>query len=83
MPSLNALSTDGTKRILDALPYDLRHTWAITMHTDPAFAHISMEQCAEAMGHGLEVHKDKYLLWTDTEKVADQFISGWEHPYAA
>ena len=83
MPSLNAISTDGSKKILDALPYDLRHTWAITMHTDPAFSHIPMEKCAEAMGHGLEVHKDKYLLWTDTGKVAEQFIDGWEHPYAA
>ena len=83
MPPLLAKSTDGLDRLIEAKPYDLRHTWAVTMHSEPAFAEISTEQCAAAMGHGVQVHKDKYLLWADKEKLEDQFIENWKHPFAA
>ena len=83
MPLLLAKSTDGLDRLIEAKPYDLRHTWAVTMHSEPAFAEISIEQCAAAMGHGVGVHKDKYLLWADNEKLEDQFIKNWKHPFAA
>lgn len=83
MPPLLAKSTDGLDQVIEATPYDLRHTWAVTMYSEPAFADIPVEQCAAAMGHGVGVHKDKYLLWADNEKLKDEFIKNWKHPFAA
>ena len=68
---------------VDARPYDLRHTFAVTMATDPAWSHISEEQTAKAMGHGLEVHRRNYQLWIDAEKETERLIKEFEHPYAA
>ena len=64
-------------------PYDLRHTWAVFMHTDPKFkAMKSIEECAEAMGHGVDVHKRQYLLWLDKDDLNKTIIKSHKHPYA-
>lgn len=64
-------------------PYDLRHTCAVFMHTDQRFkAMKSIEECAEAMGHGVDVHKKQYLLWLDKEDLNKKIIQSHKHPYA-
>ena len=83
MPKLSAKATNGTDEMIDALPYDLRHTWAVTMHTEPAFSHLTVDACAEAMGHSATVHRERYLVWIDKTKVANDLIDNWQHPHAA
>ena len=83
MPSLSAEATDGSGEMINALPYDLRHTWAVTMHSDPAFSHLKVEECAEAMGHSVAVHTERYLVWTDKAKLANDLMDNWKHPFAA
>lgn len=46
-------------------PYDLRHTWAVTVAIDPRWRHVSDEEAARAMGHTLAVHRNRYQRWID------------------
>ena len=53
------------------------------MHTDPRFkAMKSIEECAEAMGHGVDVHKRQYLLWLGKDNLNKTIIKSHKHPYA-
>tara|TARA_B100000965_G_scaffold350482_1_gene324394 strand:- start:345 stop:1682 length:1338 start_codon:yes stop_codon:yes gene_type:complete len=73
-----------SRKKIEVRPYDLRHTWAVFMHTDPAFKRLkTVEECAEAMGHGLAVHKQEYLLWLNKEDEKKAMIRDHQHPYAA
>ena len=49
-------------------PYDLRHTWAIRMATDPRWSHVSDSDAAAAMGHDLETHRKHYQKWISNEE---------------
>ena len=85
MPDLLVKSPKkGSRAMIKVKPYDLRHTWAVTMATDPEFQRTkTLEECAEAMGHGVEVHRGKYLLWMDTASKNAAAIKSHVHPYAA
>ncbi len=49
------------------VPYDLRHSWAITNAIDERFTNVTLEAAAAAMGHGIEVHRRNYLRWVSDE----------------
>ena len=55
--------------------YDLRHTWAITVATDPRFKSIDISQAALAMGHDVETHKNNYLRWVSKEEYRKRVMS--------
>ena len=59
----------ATREILQCVPYDLRHAWAIRLASDPAYAHISAETAAEMMGHSRDVHKEIYLFWITKDEI--------------
>jgi integrase len=59
----------ATREILQCVPYDLRHAWAIRLASDPAYAHISTETAAEMMGHSRDVHKEIYLFWITKDEI--------------
>ena len=61
-------------------PYDLRHTWAIRMATDPSCSAITDEQAAKAMGHSLEIHRRNYQKWLSKTEVRRQYMSQIEFP---
>lgn len=65
-------SKRGTKTLIKqaAVPYDLRHTWAVTMATLPNFD-VSVEKCAKAMGHDTQTHINVYQRWMDQRKMMD------------
>ena len=83
MPELLVTSPiKNSKKKIAVEPYDLRHTWAVFMHTDQKFkAMKSIEECAEAMGHGVEVHKKQYLLWLNKDDLNKAIIQSHKHPY--
>lgn len=64
--------TGGRYRLSDRpaviTPYDLRHTWAVTVATDPRWSHVRDEDAARAMGHDLEVHRRRYQRWIGAEE---------------
>ena len=84
MPALLVKSPiKRSRKKIPVKPYDLRHTWAVFMHTDPHFRSMkSADECAEAMGHGLAVHKSKYLLWLNKDEMNKATIESHQHPYA-
>ncbi len=59
----------ATQEILQCVPYDLRHTWAIRLASDPAYAHIAHETAAEMMGHSRDVHREIYLFWITKDEI--------------
>lgn len=72
----------ATREILQRLPYDLRHAWAIRLASDPAYAHISAETAAEMMGHSRDVHKEIYLFWITKDEI-QRGIKARTQPMAA
>tara|TARA_R100001463_G_scaffold16069_3_gene41789 strand:- start:20108 stop:21421 length:1314 start_codon:yes stop_codon:yes gene_type:complete len=77
MPELRGYipSKRGTKTSMQqaAVPYDLRHTWAVTMATLPN-CDVSVEKCAKAMGHDVVTHTNIYQRWIDQRKLMDNEI---------
>jgi len=63
--------TNGQYRLTDQpqqiTPYDLRHTWAVTVATDPRFKDVTDEVAARCMGHDIEVHRRRYQRWIGSE----------------
>ena len=55
--------------------YDLRHTYAIRLATDPRFKHVDISQAALAMGHDIETHKNHYLKWVSKEEYRKRVMS--------
>ena len=55
-------------------PYDLRHTYAIRLATDPRCSHISIEDAAQAMGHDVATHKKHYQYWISSEEKKKQIM---------
>jgi len=55
--------------------YDLRHTFAIRLATDPRFKHVDISQAALAMGHDIETHKNHYLKWVSKEEYRKRVMS--------
>ena len=55
-------------------PYDLRHTYAIRLATDPRCSHISIEDAAQAMGHDVATHKKHYQHWISSEEKKKQIM---------
>lgn len=72
----------ATREILQCVPYDLRHAWAIRLASDPAYAHISAETAAEMMGHSRDVHKEIYLFWITKDEI-QRGIKARTQPMAA
>ena len=56
-------------------PYDLRHTWAIRMATDPRCKGITSEIAAEAMGHDVLTHKKHYQRWISKKERQRKIMS--------
>ena len=74
----------GSKKPIAVNPYDLRHTFAVFMYTDPKFKKLkTAEECADAMGHSLQVHKQEYLLWLNQKEFNKSIIESHVHPLAA
>ena len=81
MPPLLGDNPKRKSHKIAAIPYDLRHTYAVTMASDPNWSHVSEEETAKAMGHSLEVHRRNYQLWIDGDKQRRRLIDGFKHPY--
>ena len=58
----------------EVTPYDLRHTWAVTLATDKRWEHVSDTDAAQAMGHDVSVHRKHYQKWINEEDVRDRFL---------
>lgn len=56
-------------------PYDLRHTWAITVATESKWSKISDVEAAQAMGHDISTHKKHYQRWISSEAKRSQVMS--------
>ena len=61
-------------------PYDLRHTWAIRMATDPRCVGITDELAAQAMGHDVATHRKHYQKWLSQKEVRKAIISNIKFP---
>jgi hypothetical protein len=61
-------------------PYDLRHAWAVTVATDPAWRHVSDEEAARAMGHSLDVHRRRYQRWIGAAQRRDRAMAAVRLP---
>ena len=55
-------------------PYDLRHTYAIRLATDPRCSHISIEDASQSMGHDVATHKKHYQYWISSEEKKKQIM---------
>ena len=55
-------------------PYDLRHTWAVTLATSSKWSHIDENDAALAMGHNIEIHRKHYQRWISEDLTRDNFI---------
>ena len=55
-------------------PYDLRHTWAVTLATDSKWSHIDENDAALAMGHNIEIHRKHYQRWISEDVTRDNFF---------
>ena len=55
-------------------PYDLRHTWAVTLATDSKWNHIDENDAALAMGHNIEIHRKHYQRWISEDVTRDSFL---------
>ena len=53
----------------DIKPYDLRHTWAITVATDKRWLGVSYGEAAMEMGHDLSTHIKHYQRWISSEAI--------------
>ena len=59
----------------DIKPYDLRHTWAITVATDKRWSGVSDGEAAMAMGHDLSTHIKHYQRWISSEAIRKKAMS--------
>ena len=59
----------------DIKPYDLRHTWAITVATDKRWLSVSDGEAAMAMGHDLSTHIKHYQRWISSEAIRKKAMS--------
>ena len=66
--------TDKSANKQAITPYDLRHTYAIRLATDPRCSHISIEEAAQAMGHDVATHKRHYQYWVSSEEKKKQIM---------
>ena len=57
------------------VPYDLRHTWAITVHTSERFNHVDIAKAADCMGHDVVTHRKHYLKWVGEEQDRKRAMS--------
>ena len=55
-------------------PYDLRHTWAVTLATDSKWSHIDEHDAALAMGHNIDIHRKHYQRWISEDVTRDNFF---------
>jgi len=55
-------------------PYDLRHTWAVTLATNSKWSHIDENDAALAMGHNIEIHRKHYQRWISEDVTRDNFL---------
>ncbi|MEN9859956.1 MAG: hypothetical protein RLZZ515_438 [Cyanobacteriota bacterium] len=73
MPPWRARVPDANGRwnqrdpLVQIQPYDLRHTWAVIMASDPACRHVPDAAAAEALGHAVETHRKHYQRWVGSE----------------
>jgi len=51
------------------VPYDLRHTWAVTVATSSDWNHVSDVEAAACMGHDIEVHRRNYQKWISVDET--------------
>ena len=56
-------------------PYDLRHTWAITVATDKRSSGISNWESSIAMGSDLSTLINHYERWITSETIRKKAIS--------
>ena len=64
----NKLWVDMPEGLEWVRPYDLRHSYAIRCFTHPECVNDGIDAVAEWMGHGVQVHKDKYLRFMGADK---------------
>ena len=55
-------------------PYDLRHTWAVTLATDPKWSHIDENDAALCMGHNIDIHRKHYQRWISEDVTRDNLF---------
>ena len=59
----------------DIKPYNLRHTWAITVAIDKRWSGVSDGEAAMAMGHDLSTHIKHYQRWISSEAIRKKAMS--------
>ena len=55
-------------------PYDLRHTFAVTLAIDSKWSHIDENDAALAMGHNIDIHRKHYQRWISEDITRDNFF---------
>jgi len=55
-------------------PYDLRHTFAVTLATSSKWNHIDENDAALAMGHNVDIHRKHYQRWISEDDTRDNFL---------
>ena len=55
-------------------PYDLRHTFAVTLATSTKWNHIDENDAALAMGHNVDIHRKHYQRWISEDDTRDNFL---------
>ena len=81
MPRFKASIPDANGKYLaehkkqNITPYDLRHSWAITVHTDKRFNHVDISKAADCMGHDVVTHRKHYLKWVGEEQERRRAMS--------
>ena len=58
----------------DVKPYDLRHSWAITVSTSSNWSHVSETDAALCMGHNIDVHRKHYQRWLSEDETRDNLL---------
>lgn len=79
VPDARGISINGAVK-QKITPYDLRHTWAIRMATDPRCVGITDELAAQAMGHDVSTHRKHYQKWLSQTEIRKTIISNIKFP---
>ena len=58
----------------DVKPYDLRHSWAITVSTSSKWSHVNETDAALCMGHNIDVHRKHYQRWLSEDETRDNLL---------
>ena len=68
VPNAKGHHAESSKKVA-ITPYDLRHTWAVSIATLPEWNHVDEIQAAQAMGHDVATHRKHYWKWISIDEA--------------